>query len=163
MDEYWSSLVSSNFSPTEYLEKLTGKNVEVDLIEPGKPVNDDDGAPSQINLLKKPVIRRESWLCAENISRLAYAVSWWNEHDMVKYLRDRDKTIWSNLGNISGLRREITHILYGKSEYFRKEFQSDGPFYGRFYMFRLNENPLAYIQEIFSTRIKDYTSKITIG
>lgn len=157
-DEYWRSLVSSDFSPTEYLENITGKTVEVELIESGKPIEGNDGAPSQINNIRKPVIRRETWLYAKDIARLAYAVSWWNENDMISFMRNPDQTIWSNLSNVNGLRREITHIVYGNSSYFQSEFRSPGPFYGRFYMFYINNVPLAYIQEVFSTKIKEYTS-----
>ena len=97
----WRLLLLGDGSPTRHLESLSGLPVEIELIgmgqEPNTPpllAGDPDLAPAppEVSELALPLLRRQVWLrCGDQT--LAWAESWWNQHQADAHLQQRDQPI----------------------------------------------------------------------
>lgn len=153
----WQILLLGDGSPTRHLQLLTGKQIEVDVIDMSLVGDDPDHAPSEIKNLPSPRLRRQVWLRTSDGQRLAYATSWWEALHIDEYLQNRSLPIWENLSRLhTELYRDIEGIYYGNSPELELAFGEKGPFWGRHYLFWHHGQPLTLIYEVFSPYLKRY-------
>ena len=159
----WQILILGDGSPTRHLKLLTGEPTEVDVIDMSLIGMDEDNAPSQIQAVPGPRLRRQVWLRTASGQRLAYAASWWDASHVDEYLQNRSLPIWDSLSRLhTELYRDIQGIYYGHSEALEKAFQEKGPFWGRHYLFWHNRKPLTLIYEVFSPYMRKYLGDMSV-
>lgn len=158
----WQLLLLGDGSPTRHLQLLTGEPTAVDVIEMSPIAHADDGAPPPIRAIVGPRLRRQVWLRTASGQRLAYATSWWPQEQVDAYLRDRAQPIWANLAELrTELFRDIQGIEQGENEALSQAFCQPGPFWGRYYLFWHQGQPLTLIYEVFSPAIEAYLGPST--
>ena len=159
----WQILILGDGSPTRHLKLLTSEPTEVDVVDMSLIGMNEDNAPSQIQAVPGPRLRRQVWLRTASGQRLAYAASWWDASHVDEYLQNRSLPIWDSLSRLhTELYRDIQGIYYGHSEALEKAFQEKGPFWGRHYLFWHNRKPLTLIYEVFSPYIRKYLGDMSI-
>jgi chorismate--pyruvate lyase len=157
----WQILLLGDGSPTRHLQLLTGEPTEVDVIDMSLVGRENDGAPSQIQAVPEPRLRRQVWLRTASGQRLAYATSWWDANHVDEYLQNRSLPIWESLSRLhTELYRDIQGIYYGHSEALALAFGQEGPFWGRHYLFWHDRKPLTLIYEVFSPYLKRYLGEV---
>lgn len=160
----WQVLLLGDGSPTRHLQLLTGKQIEVDVIDMSLVGDDSDQAPTGINNLPAPRLRRQVWLKTADGQRLAYASSWWEALHIDEYLQNRSLPIWENLSRLhTELYRDIEGVYYGNSQELELAFGEKGPFWGRHYLFWHHGVPLTLIYEVFSPYLKRYLGDTVIN
>ncbi|NER81894.1 MAG: DUF98 domain-containing protein [Leptolyngbya sp. SIO1D8] len=153
----WQILMLGDGSPTRHLQLLTRERTEVDVIDMSLIGMDLDNAPNIIRAVPGPRLRRQVWLRTASGQRLAYATSWWEASHVDDYLKNRSLPIWANLTQLrTELYRDIRGIYYGHSPVLKTAFGEQGPFWGRYYLFWHNGNPLTLIYEVFSPYLTRY-------
>lgn len=153
----WQILLLGDGSPTRHLQLLTGEKTEVDVIDMSLVGDEEDGAPSQIQAVPEPHLRRQVWLRTASGQRLAYAASWWDANHVDEYLQNRSLPIWESLSRLhTELYRDIQGIYYGHSEALALAFGEKDPFWGRHYLFWHDRKPLTLIYEVFSPYLSKY-------
>ncbi len=160
----WQILLLGDGSPTRHLRLLTSEPTEVDVIDMSVVGDHDDGAPSQVEAIASPRLRRQVWLRTASGQRLAYAASWWDANHVDEYLQNRSLPIWESLSRLhTELYRDIQGIYYGNSEELATGFNEKGPFWGRHYIFWHNGRPLTLIYEVFSPYLCKYLGEISVN
>lgn len=145
-------------SPTRHLRLLTGYPVEVKLIAMTPDLG--NGAPLEVKELKQPLLRREVWLMC-GTQTLAWAESWWNQHEAEQNLRDRNQPIWRSLTQgRSELFREVDGLALVKADWLNNEFSQQGPFWSRHYRFFRQGRPLTVIREVFSPVLEQWLGPV---
>ncbi|MFW6358484.1 MAG: chorismate lyase [Chroococcales cyanobacterium] len=158
----WQILLLGDGSPTRHLRLLTGEPTEVDVIDMSL-IKNDDGAPSQIQAVPKPRLRRQVWLRTASGQRLAYASSWWDANHIDEYLQNRSLPIWENLSRLhTELYRDIQGVYQGHSPVLETAFGEKGPFWGRHYLFWHDGQPLTLIYEVFSPYLRRYLGEMVL-
>ncbi|NJK49889.1 DUF98 domain-containing protein [Candidatus Gracilibacteria bacterium] len=158
----WQILLLGDGSPTHLLQLLTSEKTEVDVIDMSLIDIDKDGAPTQIELVPEPRLRRQVWLRTESGQRLAYAASWWDASHVDEYLQNRTLPIWDSLSRLhTELYRDIQGLYYGHCEALEDAFGEKGPFWGRHYLFWHDRKPLTLIYEVFSPYLQKYLGKMS--
>ncbi|YAF98963.1 MAG: chorismate lyase (plasmid) [Nodularia sp. CChRGM 3473] len=153
----WQLLLLGDGSLTRHLQLLTGKRTEVDLIDMSEIGIDSDRAPKAIQLLARPRVRRQVWLCTVSGQRLAYATSWWSVNHINEYLQNKNLPIWESLTSQRiEFYRDVQGIHYGKSAALELAFGQTGPFWSRHYLFWYQGQPLTLIYEVFSPYLRKY-------
>ena len=153
----WQILLLGDGSPTRHLRLLTREAIEVDVIDMSVIGNEKDGAPSDVNNVPAPRLRRQVWLRTASGQRLAYATSWWDANHVDEYLQNRALPIWESLSRLhTELYRDIQGVYYGNSEALESAFGEKGPFWGRHYLFWHDGQPLTLIYEVFSPYLRKY-------
>lgn len=153
----WQILLLGDGSPTRHLKLMTREPVEVDVIDMSLIGWENDGAPHPIESLPVPRLRRQVWLRTTSGQRLGYAVSWWDAKHVDEYLQNRSLPIWNNLSHLhSELYRDIQGICYGNNPALESAFEESGPFWGRYYLFWHDSQPLTLIYEVFSPYLQKY-------
>jgi len=153
----WQILMLGDGSPTRHLQLLTGETTEVDVIDMSLIGDQLDGAPSQIQTVPDPRLRRQVWLRTQSGQRLAYAVSWWDAKHVDEYLQNRNLPIWDSLSRLhTELYRDIQGIYCGHCPALALAFEQTGPFWGRHYLFWHDRKPLTLIYEVFSPYLARY-------
>jgi chorismate lyase len=157
----WQILLLGDGSPTRHLQLLTGEPTEVDVIDMSAIGMDEDGAPSSLQVLPGPRVRRQVWLRTAGGQRLAYATSWWEARHVDEYLENKSLPIWASLAKLrTELYRDVRGIYYGDSPALATAFGESGPFWGRHYLFWHHGQPLTLIYEVFSPYLQQYLGKI---
>ncbi len=157
----WQILLLGDGSPTRHLRLLTQEKTEVDVIDMSVIGMDDDHAPSLIEAVPAPRLRRQVWLRTASEQRLAYAVSWWDASLVDEYLQQRTLPIWDNLSRLhSELYRDIQGVYYGHCPQLETAFGEVGPFWGRHYLFWHSGQPLTLIYEVFSPYLQKYLGQM---
>lgn len=157
----WQMLLLGDGSPTRHLQLLTGEPTEVDVIDMSAIGMDNDGAPSSLQVLPGPRVRRQVWLRTASGQRLAYATSWWEARHVDEYLENKSLPIWASLAKLrTELYRDVQGIYYGESPVLAEAFAEVGPFWGRHYLFWHHGRPLTLIYEVFSPYLQRYLGKI---
>lgn len=157
----WQILLLGDGSPTRHLRLLTGEPTEVDVIDMSHIGMDEDNAPSQIQAVPGPRLRRQVWLRTASGQRLAYASSWWDASLVDEYLQNRSLPIWESLSRLhTELYRDVQGIYYGNSTELATSFGQSGPFWGRHYLFWHARKPLTLIYEVFSPYLSKYLGPI---
>lgn len=157
-------LLLGDGSPTRHLQLLTGKSIEVDLIDMSPIGMEPDGAPELMQVVPGPRIRRQVWLRKASGQRLAYACSWWEASHVDEYLQNRSIPIWASLERLrTELYRDVQGIYYGHSAALEAEFGYKGPFWGRHYLFWHHRQPLTLIYEVFSPYLTKYLGPVQLG
>lgn len=160
----WQILLLGDGSPTHLLQLLTSERTEVDLIDMSLIGVDDDGAPTQIEIVPEPRLRRQVWLRTASGQRLAYAASWWDASHVDEYLQNRSLPIWDSLSRLhTELYRDIQGLYYGHSKALEEAFGEKGPFWGRHYLFWHDRKPLTLIYEVFSPYLRKYLGAMSKG
>ena len=153
----WQILMLGDGSPTRHLQLLTREPTEVDVIDMSPVGSKGDAAPSQIEEVPGPHLRRQVWLRTASGQRLAYATSWWEASHVDEYLENRELPIWASLAKLrTELYRDIQGIEFGHSAALEKAFAQKGPFWGRHYLFWHHGKPLTLIYEVFSPYLIRY-------
>jgi chorismate lyase len=153
----WQMLLLGDGSPTRHLQLLTREAIEVDVIDMSLIGDDLDGAPSAIEAVPGPRLRRQVWLRTASGQRLAYATSWWEASHVDEYLQNRSLPIWASLARLrTELYRDIQGIYSGDSTTLEAAFGLAGPFWGRHYLFWHHGQPLTLIYEVFSPYLTKY-------
>jgi chorismate lyase len=148
-------------SPTQHLQLLTGEPTEVDTIDMSAIGMSGDGAPSSLEMLPGPRVRRQVWLRTTSGQRLAYATSWWEARHVDEYLENKSLPIWASLAKLrTELYRDVQGIYCGESPALTQAFGEPGPFWGRHYLFWHHGQPLTLIYEVFSPYLQKYLGKI---
>lgn len=157
----WQIMLLGDGSPTRHLQLLTGEPTEVDVIDMSLIDRDDDGAPSEIEIIPEPRLRRQVWLRTVSGQRLAYATSWWDANHVDEYLQNRSLPIWKSLSLLhTELYRDVRGIYQGYSPALEAAFGEAGPFWGRHYLFWHKNKPLTLIYEVFSPYLCKYLGKM---
>ncbi len=153
----WQLLVLSDGSTTRHLQLLTGEAVSVDVLDMSLVGHALDDAPDLIQAIPGPRLRRQVWLKTASGKRLAYATSWWEASHIDEYLCNRALPIWASLAQLRmELYRDIREVFVGDSAALEAQFGCPGPFWGRYYLFWHNGQPLTLIYEVFSTDLERY-------
>jgi chorismate lyase len=153
----WQVIILGDGSPTRHLQLLTGEPTAVDVIDMSAIGSDLDQAPAGIASIPGPRLRRQVWLRTESGQRLAYATSWWEARLVDQYLQDRSLPIWASLAKLRvELYRDIQGVYCGHSPSLEAAFGEVGPFWGRYYLFWHDGQPLAMIYEVFSPYLQRY-------
>ncbi len=153
----WQLLLLGDGSPTRHVQLLTGEPTEVDVIDMSAIGMDTDGAPTIIQMLPGPRVRRQVWVRTASGQRLYYAASWWEAGHVDEYLQNKSLPIWASLARLrTELYRDVQGIYYGNSEALESGFQEKGPFWGRHYLFWHHGQPLTLIYEVFSPFLTKY-------
>ncbi len=159
----WQMLLLGDGSPTRHLQLLTGEPTEVDVIDMSAIGLDGDGAPTQIQLIPGPRLRRQVWLRTASGQRLAYATSWWEASHVDEYLQNRSLPIWASLARLrTELYRDVQGVYYGHSAVLEAAFEQTGPFWGRHYLFWHHGQPLTLIYEVFSPYLQRYLGSMKL-
>jgi chorismate lyase len=157
----WQILLLGDGSPTRHLQLLTGETTEVDVIDMSAIGMDEDGAPSSLQMVPGPRVRRQVWLRTASGQRLAYATSWWEARHVDEYLENKSLPIWASLAKLrTELYRDVQGIYCGESPALAQAFGETGPFWGRHYLFWHHGKPLTLIYEVFSPYLQQYLGKI---
>jgi chorismate lyase len=157
----WQILLLGDGSPTRHLQLLTGEPTEVDVIDMSAIGMSQDGAPSSLEMLPGPRVRRQVWLRTASGQRLAYATSWWEARHVDEYLENKSLPIWASLAKLrTELYRDVQGIYCGESPALAQAFGEPGPFWGRHYLFWHHGQPLTLIYEVFSPYLQKYLGKI---
>ena len=153
----WQMVLLGDGSPTRYLQLLTGEATQVDVIDMSAIGMDLDGAPSQIQVVPGPRVRRQVWLRTASGQRLAYAASWWEASHVDEYLQNRSLPVWESLTRLrTELYRDVQGIYFGHAPELERAFGQAGPFWGRHYLFWHHGQPLTLIYEVFSPYLTKY-------
>lgn len=153
----WQILLLGDGSPTRHLQLLTGEPTEVDVIDMSPIGMDTDNAPSHLQVVPGPRIRRQVWLRTASGQRLAYASSWWEASHVDDYLQNRSLPIWLSLSRLrTELYRDVQGLYYGHSAELEHAFGQPGPFWGRHYLFWHHGQPFTLIYEVFSPYLQRY-------
>jgi chorismate lyase len=159
----WQMLMLGDGSPTRHLQLLTGEPTEVDVIDMSPIGHDPDNAPSVIEAVPGPRLRRQVWLRTASGQRLAYATSWWEASHVDEYLQNRSLPIWASLARLrTELYRDIQGVHYGHSKALELAFGQTGPFWGRHYLFWHHGRPLTLIYEVFSPYLSKYLGPMNL-
>jgi chorismate lyase len=157
----WQMLLLGDGSPTRHLQLLTREPIEVDVINMSLIGDHLDGAPSSIEVVPGPRLRRQVWLRTASGQRLAYATSWWEASHVDEYLQNRSLPIWASLARLrTELYRDVQGIYSGDSTALEEAFGMAGPFWGRHYLFWHHGQPLTLIYEVFSPYLTKYLGAI---
>ncbi len=143
-------------SPTQHLRLLTGKEVHVQLIAMEEESNPILNAPTEIQELKPPLLRRQVWLiCGSTI--MAWAESWWNIQEAHNHLQNKNQPIWQSLTQgRSELFREVDGLALVNAEWLEKQFEIQGPFWSRHYRFFRHHRELTVIREVFNPKLETW-------
>ncbi len=157
----WQILLLGDGSPTRHLQLLTGEPTEVDVIDMAAIGMEPDFAPSSLQMLPGPHLRRQVWLRTASGQRLAYATSWWEARHVDEYLENKSLPIWASLAKLrTELYRDVQGIYYGESDALATAFGETGPFWGRHYLFWHHGEPLTLIYEVFSPYLQRYLGNL---
>lgn len=160
----WQLLLLGDGSPTRHLQLLTCEPTEVDVIDMSLIGNISDNAPSLIEAVPGPRLRRQVWLRTASGKRLGYATSWWEASHVDEFLQNRSLPIWASLARIrTELYRDIRGIYCGYSEALELGFEQAGPFWGRHYLFWHHGQPLTLIYEVFSPYLTKYLGQTQLS
>ncbi|MTJ16513.1 MULTISPECIES: chorismate lyase [unclassified Dolichospermum] len=153
----WQLLLLGDGSPTRHVQLLTGEPTEVDVIDMSAIGMNADNAPTMMQMLPGPRVRRQVWVRTASGQRLYYAASWWEASHVDEYLQNKSLPIWASLARLrTELYRDVQGIYYGNSEALELGFQEKGPFWGRHYLFWHHGQPLTLIYEVFSPFLTKY-------
>lgn len=155
----WRLMLLSDGSVTRHLQLLTGSSVTVDCLSMAPVSASDSELPASVSALKHPLLQREVLLrnSADGDRPLVHATSWWNVDQATANLQDPSKPIWVSLSQArKELYREIKVVRLGSSPQLEEYFGTDGPFWGRQYLFWSCGEPLTLIHEVFSPHLKSY-------
>ncbi len=153
----WQILILGDGSPTRHLQLLSGEQTEVDVIDMSAIAWEPDNAPSIIERVPGPRLRRQVWLRTASGQRLAYATSWWEASHVDEYLQNRSLPVWASLAQLrTELYRDVQGLHYGHSPVLEEAFGETGPVWGRHYLFWHRGQPLSLIYEVFSPYLRHY-------
>jgi chorismate lyase len=128
----------------------------VDVIDMSAVGMSPDRAPAILDQIPGPRLRRQVWL-RNGQQRLAYATSWWELSHVDEYLQNRSLPIWASLARLRAeLYRDVQGLHYGHAPDLAAAFDHPGPFWGRYYLFWHNGQPLTLIYEVFSPHLEKY-------
>ena len=150
----WRLLLLGDGSPTRHLQSLTGVAVEVEVITMAADPNPGREAPPEVEELERPLLRRQVWLrCGSDT--LAWAESWWNQHQAEQHLRQRSQPIWRSLtADRAELYREVDGLALVQAPALEEGFGCPGPYWSRHYRFFRGGRELTVIREVFSPRLQ---------
>jgi chorismate-pyruvate lyase len=160
----WRLLLLGDGSPTRHLQTLSGLPVEIDVIAmAAEPVHPEGGRPpAEIVELATPLLRRQVWLRCGG-QTLAWAESWWNQHQADLHLRQRDQPIWRSLtSERAELFREVDGLALVDAPWLAERFGAAGPYWARHYRFFRGGEPLTVIREVFSPAIDRWLGPSTL-
>ncbi len=157
----WQMLLLGDGSPTRHLQLLTGEPTEIDVIDMSAIGMDEDFAPSSLQMLPGPRVRRQVWLRTASGQRLGYAASWWEARHVDEYLENKSLPIWASLAKLrTELYRDVRGIYCGSSIALNRGFGEQGALWGRDYVFWHHGQPLTLIYEVFSPYLQRYLGTI---
>ena len=159
----WQLLLLGDGSPTRHVQLLTGEPTEVDVIDMSAIGMNTDNAPTMMQMLPGPRVRRQVWVRTASGQRLYYAASWWEASHVDEYLQNKSLPIWASLARLrTELYRDVQGIYYGNSEALESGFEERGPFWGRHYLFWHHGKPLTLIYEVFSPFLTKYLGPMNV-
>ena len=154
----WRLLLLGDGSPTRHLQSLSGLPVEIELIAMA-PWDQNAGTPGgppppEIRELDPPLLRRQVWLrCGQQT--LAWAESWWNQHEAEQHLRQRSQPIWRSLtADRAELYREVDGLALVHAPALESGFGCPGPYWSRHYRFFRGGRELTVIREVFAPALE---------
>ena len=157
----WQILLLGDGSPTRHLQLLTGEPTEVDVIDMSSIGMASDHAPSSLQVVPGPRVRRQVWLRTASGQRLAYATSWWEARHVDEYLENKSLPIWASLAKLrTELHRDVRGIYCGTCPALSEGFDETGILWGRHYLFWHQGKPLTLIYEVFSPYLQRYLGKL---
>lgn len=116
-------------------------------------------APAAADLLTGPLLQRQVLLrCAgKGKVPLVYAASWWNQCEAGELLRDSSVPVGAVFRKQRvEVFRDIHSVHFGHCEQLEGMFGTQGPMWGREYVFWHDGKPLTVIHEVFSPALDDY-------
>jgi len=166
MSPVWQMFLLGNGSPTRLLQLLTQSAIAVEVIATELLGEDPDYAPTEINLIAAPRVRRQIWLkTAKTDEILAYAVSWWHKDDLANFLPQPHLPVGTNLQNQRlELFRDLRGIYRGSCPELVGIFSAENAteplsqhlYWGRHYLLWHGGKPITLIYEIFNPAIAKY-------
>eukprot|EP00854_Cymbomonas_tetramitiformis_P005123 gene5123-6232_t len=153
----WRVLLLSDGSVTRHLQLMTDISVKVDCFDQ-REIKGLQGVPESVSLIPGPHIQRQVYLLNSVTQQpLVYAVSWWSAPEMKEYMQEMSQPIWVNLAaRKAELFREVQRVYLGNSPELEAQFDSEGPFWARHYIFWHEGRPLTVIYEVFSNALEEY-------
>ena len=150
----WRLLLLGDGSPTRHLQSLTGLPVEVEVIAMADDPDPGSEAPQEVEELERPLLRRQVWLrCGGDT--LAWAESWWNQHEAEQHLRQRSQPIWRSLtADRAELYREVDGLALVEAPLLEQGFGQPGPYWSRHYRFFRGGRELTVIREVFAPALE---------
>jgi chorismate--pyruvate lyase len=157
----WQLMLLGDGSPTRHLQLLTGHPVVVEVASMAADTGSDRHTPAEVRELQTPLLRRQVWLHC-NGEALAWAESWWNQHQAEQHLKDRELPIWRSLtANRAELFREVDGLALVQAPWLRQRLEGDGPYWSRHYRFFRQGKPLTVIREVFSPALERWLGPAT--
>ena len=152
----WRLLLLGDGSPTRHLQSLTGIPVEVEVIAMAADPDPGSEAPAEVDELERPLLRRQVWLRCDG-DTLAWAESWWNQHQAELHLQQRSQPIWRSLtADRAELYREVDGLALVHAPALESGFGCPGPYWSRHYRFFRGGRELTVIREVFSPRLQTW-------
>jgi chorismate lyase len=150
----WKLLLLGDGGPTRHLQLLSGHPVTVEVIAMAPQPSPEPGDPEEVRELEPPLLRRQVWLvCAGET--LAWAESWWNQHQAEIQLRNRRQPIWTSLtAGRAELFREVDGLGQVEAAWLGQRFGHPGPYWSRHYRFFRAGRELTVIREVFSPALQ---------
>ncbi|MEB3168290.1 MAG: chorismate lyase [Synechococcaceae cyanobacterium] len=150
----WKLMLLGDGGPTRHLQLLSGHPVTVEVIAMAPQPGPAPGDPDEVRELEPPLLRRQVWLvCAGET--LAWAESWWNQHQAEVHLRNRRQPIWTSLtAGRAELFREVDGLGQVEAAWLGQRFGHPGPYWSRHYRFFRGGRELTVIREVFSPALQ---------
>lgn len=160
----WRVLLLSDGSVTRHLSVLGRRartEVEVATTRARHDGGVCDGAPADVGLLGRSVVRREVFLRSEGTTGeggrpAVYAASWWDEDALRTFVPDERASMWANLRERHvEVHREIRRVYLGTNAALEEAFGERGPFWARHYIFWHAGEPITVVYEVFNPALRE--------
>nr|YP_009296842.1 hypothetical protein Bangp_103 [Bangiopsis subsimplex]AOM66185.1 hypothetical protein Bangp_103 [Bangiopsis subsimplex]ARO90455.1 conserved hypothetical plastid protein [Bangiopsis subsimplex] len=155
----WQIILFSDGSLTRHLEILLGEFIYVKIQAKNLWRLNPLLEKFIYSQIPYPRIKREIWLTTEKNVKVIYAISLWNNKALYKHFKNRNiplgKILIESELDIHKQTYKIELIISSNLE---KQFKRQGPFWSRSYFLIHSKNILAFVQEIFSPQILEYTN-----
>lgn len=157
LSPYWQMFLLGDGAPTRHLQLLTQSEIVVEVVQMVEIGDDKDNAPSDIQAIPAPRIRRQIWLKSTGGEVFSHATSWWAKATIQNHLQNPSLPVWKSLNQKhTELYRDLRQIYYGHCPGVTPTFAQAGPYWGRHYLLWHGGAPLTLIYEVYSPILQKY-------
>ncbi|MEN9246135.1 MAG: chorismate pyruvate-lyase family protein [Thermostichales cyanobacterium BF4_bins_65] len=156
MDPVWRMLVLGDGSMTRTLGLLTGQPIGVEVLT----TQGVSGIPKSVSEFlgsARGIVQRRVFLGIPGGERLVYAVSWWRQEVLDRYLPQPQWPIGVALAQQRlAVYRQILQVYRGSSPFLAQVWQAQGGLWARRYGMWQQQQPLTLIDEVFSPHLSRF-------